>query len=44
MKFNNLFKLSQLLLIFQDVAWAWDNAFETVVFDDYLGDIQFIDN
>jgi hypothetical protein len=28
------------------VAWAWGNAqFETIVFNDYLGDfIQFIDN
>ena len=44
MEFNNLFKLTQLLFIFFYVAWAWGNAFETIVFDDYLGNLQFIDN
>jgi hypothetical protein len=43
-KFNNLFKLTQLLFIFFYVAWAWGNAFETIVFDDYLGNLQFIEN
>jgi hypothetical protein len=44
MKFNNLFKLTQLLFIFFYVAWAWGKAFGTIVFDDYLGNLQFIDN
>jgi hypothetical protein len=30
--------------IFFYVAWAWGNAFETIVFDDYLDNLQFIDN
>jgi hypothetical protein len=44
MEFNNLFKLTQLLFILYYIAWAWGNAFETIVFDDYLGNLQFIDN
>jgi hypothetical protein len=45
MEFNNLFKLNNYFnFIFFYVAWAWGNAFETIVFDDYLGNLQFIDN
>ena len=45
MEFNNLFKLTQLLFIFFYTLLELEaTLLKPYVFDDYLGDLHFIDN